>query len=200
MRFFDLFAEIFDLLAQRIDENVDFFLAAFGKALRFLIEDIVCQRLELIGESLLRFLQQSDLLSQVLAFVLEFGLKLADSGGLGARPFSACLQFSAYGIAFGSEEADGLFALCGNGFEAGTGGGLGLRLRQFGLQRGKYLSVFAIALFEHCLFGLRGERANPEANPNPQEDRNSDDHGLHHLSRLPLRLMYAFLLWGTWHN
>ena len=72
-----------------------------------------------------------------MALVVQFGFKLADAGDLSAGDLVAGLQSAACGIAFGGDADDGLRALGGEGFKAGAGGGLGLRLANCALRGGK---------------------------------------------------------------
>jgi len=62
----NLFAKLLDLVAKRVEERAKFLLIAFGKGLRFFVEDFSGEGLELVGKVFFCAFEQRDLLCQAL--------------------------------------------------------------------------------------------------------------------------------------
>ena len=128
LRFFDFFAELTDLLAQRDEEVAQVLLAGLGEGLRFLLEDLSCQRLELVSQGLLGGFQKSQFFGHGVALLAQLGFESADAGRLQAFILDFGLQVGAQTVALGGELGGILFALSGEGLKSGTSGRDGLRL------------------------------------------------------------------------
>ena len=196
LRLLHLLAELADLLLERRQQRPQLFLAALGKTLRLLFQNLAGQSLELVGQRLLGRLQQRQFFRQTLPLTPQLGLQLADPRRGEALRFGLGLQLHPEPIPLGRHLPDRLFPLGRQRLKASSRRRLGLRLRQFAPDACQFRRQFPGAPLQLLLLGFGRIGSQPKTQDNSCKcGGNSGNQSLHRYSLSPLfRLIYAFIL------